>query len=222
MYRYIILALTVLAGSASADVFSISASERGWVCNGPSFGCPNNNGADPSNNYSAGHGSITLGSLRDWFEFAIPDLNGASLVSATLSLADPAHSGGDFTFTVYGLSNEPIVFTDVTTSNPFGSVATSSASTGTTVTITLNTAALAALSADQTSNIFIGGVDSAESGSSLAGDFFSTTGSSFATTLTLTTTAGTTAVPEPGSLLLLASVVLLVCAFRAVPISFPR
>jgi hypothetical protein len=50
----------------------------------------------------------------------------------------------------------------VTTSNPFGSISTTSALDGATVVITLHAAALTAIAADQNGNIFIGGVHSGE------------------------------------------------------------
>jgi hypothetical protein len=208
MYRCLILAFSVFVGSASANAINITASERGWVCDGVS-GCPNN-GASPSNNYAVGV-LTDEGMIRDWFEFAIPTLTGGSLVAATLDLDEPSpggHLGGTFTFAVYGLGAQPLVFSDVTTSNPFGSVSTTSASEGTTVAITLDAAALAAIAAAQTGNIFIGGVDSAENSSSEAGDFLGTVAGDV-TSLSLTTG---TAVPEPSSLplLLFASAAVLV------------
>jgi hypothetical protein len=92
-----------------------------------------------------------------------------------------------------------MVFTDVTTTNPFGSVDTSAASNGTTVDIMLNATALSAISAAQGGNIFIGGIDSGEL--SLGFDFGSNTGfAQLQTVLSLTTTA------EPSSPPLLATI----------------
>ena len=105
--------------------------------------------------------------LRNWFEFAIPTLTGGTLTSATLNLDDSGHIGDDLTFSVYGLSNRPLAFNDVT-GNPYGSVTTTDASTGTTITITLNAAALAAIGAQQGGDIFIGGIDSGENDSPCA------------------------------------------------------
>ncbi len=216
------LALSLLAVQIRADVFDISASEQGWVCSpvGTAFCSASNNGASPANDYSAAAVSLpdntNLTQFRNWFEFAIPALTGGSLVSATLSLDDGGHDGGDLTYDVYGLSGQPLVFTDVNSSGPFvGSVATSDASSATIITITLDAAALAAIGAAQGGNIFIGGIDSGESVTDPAtvsplddfvGDFGSTLGDSF-NTLTLTTAAAT--VPEPSSLLLLGSAALL-------------
>jgi hypothetical protein len=87
-----------------------------------------NNGADAANNYFAGATSFSNGTnlaqFRNWFEFAIPDLSSQSLVSATLNLDVGGHGGGALTFAVYGLPDQPLAFTDVITSNPFGSIAT--------------------------------------------------------------------------------------------------
>jgi hypothetical protein len=123
-------------------------------------------------NYVAGSAQFAI-QFRDWFEFSIPTLTGGALSSATLELDEPAdgHAGGSLTFAVYGLCARPFLFSDVTISNPFGSVGTSSASNGTTVDVTLNAAALAAIGASQGGNIFIGGIDSGELSSSDASDF---------------------------------------------------
>jgi hypothetical protein len=231
VYKVLILAPILLAAVASADVFDINASERGWVCTpGPSCaGSGTNNGASAGNNYIAGFGDD--GEDRNWFEFAIPDLTGGTLTSATLVLDDGFHGGGDLTYTVYGLTGQPIVFTDVSSSDTaFGSLGTSNASGTTALTITLNAAALAAIGADQGGDIFIGGIDSGENGSIYTDDFESTQDFPAAfsygscpvaaggivhcvTELDLTTTA-TTAVPEPVSVFLLGGVLL---AFAVVP-----
>jgi hypothetical protein len=219
--RVVLLSLTAVVGSALADVVNINASERGWVCPPANQLCTSaNNGANPSNNYFAGAESSTDGSVlaevRNWFEFAIPSLTGGPLTSATLSLDDFVHEGGNLTYAVYGLNGRPLIFSDVTTSSPYGSVSTTDTSSGTTITITLNAAALAAIGADQGGNIFIGGIDSAENLSPCAitvdcavGDFGSTQriNGTFNTVLTLTTTQA--AVPEPFSAALLATMILL-------------
>jgi hypothetical protein len=213
----------VTVAPASADIFDISASGRGWVCTPINAICDGNNGALPGNNYFAGVASFTDGShlaqFRNWFEFAIPTLTGGPLTSATLSLNDGGHNGGPLTFSVYGLSGQPLAFNDVTTSSPYGSVNTTDTSFNTTITITLNAAALKAIGADQGGNIFIGGVDSGENDSPCGteppfcdvGDFANTIDmggpNHFNTVLTLTTTAST--VPEPLSAALLATMILL-------------
>ena len=182
---------------ASAQL--IDASERGFVCT-TTLGC-SNNGADPGNNYVAGF-LLAEGQFRDWFEFDIPTLTG-SLLSATLNLDDPLHFGGSLTYAVYGLAAEPTAFGDVTTSNPFAlPVTTSSADNGTTISITLSSAALAAITADQGGHIFIGGIDSGETSSTNAGDFARTGLGTGVTSLSLTT--GPAPVPEPASIVLFA------------------
>jgi hypothetical protein len=158
------------------------------------------------------------GQLRDWFEFAIPTLT-SPLLSATLNLDEPAlgHIGGSLTYTVYGLAGQPTLFTDVTTSNPFASpVTTSTADDGTTISITLDSAALADIVAHQGGNIFIGGIDSGENSSTSAFDFAKTgnpAGTIGVTSLSLTTAPAP--VPEPASVVLLASVLIgLLVAFH--------
>jgi hypothetical protein len=198
-----------LAPFASADLIDptqiIDASERGYVCvNLQNATC--SNGANPGNGYVAGF--VTGGGqFRDWFEFDIPTLTG-SLLSATLNLDEPpgtvaGHVGGSLTYAVYGLAAQPLVFGDVTTSNPFGSVTTSSADSGTTISITLDSAALAAIVADQGGHIFIGGIDSGETNSTNAYDFG---GAAFQTVSSLSLNTAQSAVPEPASIVLLASV----------------
>lgn len=203
MTRYGLL-LAALIGAvshpASADDFSINDSEEGWVCNGA---CAGNNGTDPNNNYIAG--VLTGDQYRNWFEFSIPTLTGGSLVSATFEVNEggSSHMGGSLTYAVYGLSAQPLVFTDVSASNPFGSVVTTNASNGTTLDITLNAAALAAIGAAQGGNIFIGGIDSGELASTDTFDFASEGAS---TVLSLQTAPSS--VPEPSSWALFTSVLL--------------
>ena len=217
--RFVLLSFTVAVGSAWADVANINASERGWVCTPDIIFCPSptNNGPTPGNDYLAGAISASNGSdvtkLRNWFEFAIPTLTGGTLTSATLNLDDSGHIGDDLTFSVYGLSNRPLAFNDVT-GNPYGSVTTTDASTGTTITITLNAAALAAIGAQQGGDIFIGGIDSGENDSPCAADSSSCVVGDFAgspdsqnTVLTLITTPAT--VPEPSTSALLVTMILL-------------
>jgi hypothetical protein len=223
--RFVLISLTVVVGSAWADVVNIDASERGWVCSPGVTLCGNmtNNGATPGNDYLAGAISKSDGSdvnqTRNWFEFAIPTLTDGTLTSATLNLDDSAHVGGDLTYSVYGLSGQPLVFSDVTTGSPYGSVNTTDASSGMTITITLDAAALAAIGADQGGDIFIGGIDSAENDSPCAADPSSCVVGDFAgggsdvdgvtynTVLTLTTTPST--VPEPSTAALLVTMILL-------------
>lgn len=195
------LGFVLLTSSVFADNVDVSASGGGWVCTPESTCGPGTNNGAGLTNYIAGNIS-GVGQFRNWFEFSVPTITG-SLVSATLNVDEPgspyqAHFGGTLTYAVYGLGAQPTVFTDVTTSNPFGSVNTSSADDGTTLSITLNAAALAAISADQGGNIFIGGIDSGETSSSDAVDFSGAPGN---VALDLTTAAS--AVPEPSSLPLL-------------------
>lgn len=208
-------ALLLLTAAAHADLMNINASERGWLCTPISVAVcsTGNNVALPNQNYTAGvevtNNNTDVTQFRDWFEFAIPTFTG-SLVSATLSLDDPTHSGGDLTFAVYGLGGQPIAFTDVTATNPFGSVGTSAASSRTTVTITLDTAALAAITADQGADIFIGGISSAETitnPGSNQGDF-GASGPGHNAVLNLTT-APSSPVPEPSSWALMGTFVVL-------------
>ncbi len=217
--RLLILALTALTVSAWADVFNINDSERGYVCSSTTtLFCPaaGNNGTSAGNSYIAGvvsnSSGTDLGEFRNWFEFSIPSLSGGSLVSASLSLDVGGHGGGNLSYAVYGLGGKPSIFTAVTTSNPFGSINTTNGSAGTTISIQLNAAALAAIVADQGGNIFIGGIDSGETvadpnivspSTDFVGDFGNTlsqgppAGQSYNVVLDLTTAPAS--VPEPSS-----------------------
>ena len=95
-----------------------------------------------------------------------------------------------------------------------GSVGTTDASPLTTIDITLNAAALAAILADQGGVLFIGGIDSAENtapcvlapSNCIAGDFIGTVNDrdgTFNTVLTLVTAPAVADVPEPSSAALL-------------------
>jgi hypothetical protein len=198
--------LTVAAVSAKADTVSIEATGRGWVCTESSGSyCPGNNGADPDNNYFAGT-NFDNSKYRDWFEFAIPTLTGESILSATLNLDDPGSflfPGVTYSYAVYGLSGQPMVFDDVAASDPFGSVDTNGGYETTTLSITLNAAALAAIAADEGGYIFIGGIDSAELGppGELAGPVgvgdFGDTGRPLVYNTALTLSTAPSSVPEP-------------------------
>jgi PEP-CTERM motif len=222
MYRILILVLLTLTTSAWADVFNVGNSERGFVCTVDAVFCPTgNNGANAGNDYVAGAISRSDNSdvtqTRDWFEFAIPSLSGGSLTSATLSLADFGHVGGDLTFALYGLTSQAVKLADVVTTTPFSdSFDTSNLSNEKTITIQLNSDALAAIAAAQGSELFIGGIDSGESvtdpatvspGEDFVGDFETTENgnpfdsSTYNAVLNLTTAPA--AVPEPSSIALL-------------------
>jgi hypothetical protein len=203
--KLLAILLLLMAGPVrAAIIFGIEASERGFVCN-PSPSCGDNNGASPTNNYIAGNLQVLNEQFRDWFEFAIPNFSGQTLASADLflrePLAPPGHSGGPLTYAVYGLSARPFVFTDVTTSKPFGSVGTSSADNGTDVDIPLNVAALAAITAAEGENLFMGGIDSGELNALDAHDFARTQVLANATLSFVFQT-----VPEPNTILFLATI----------------
>ncbi len=185
MLKTLILALALTSAPVFADVIFLDATERGWVSNG----LPNSNGSSPTNNYIAGE--LASSEFRDWFEFSIPDFSG-SLVSATLMLAEPlpgGHMGGSLVYSVFGLTSQPMSFTDVTGSNLFGSAITNS--TESEVDINLNSPALAAIASSQSHNLFIGGIDSGELGTE-TWDFGSS--GNFRTILKLNS------VPEPNTL----------------------
>ncbi len=226
-FAFITLSLTTTGLCAWADVIDISASDRGWVCTEIADSiCPGNNGADPENNYFAGT-NFDNSKFRDWFEFAVPTLAGESIVSATLNLDEYSTGffpGVSYTYSVYGLGAQPIVFADVSASQPFGSVVTSGGFESSLVSITLNGAALAAIGADEGGFIFIGGIDSAElgpPGEILGTPFgvgdFGNTGApgSYNTVLSISTAPALSGVPEPNmSVLLVIGAVLLVRSRR--------
>ncbi len=180
-------------GPADADMIVLNDSGEGWLS--LQFG---SDGNTSSNNYIAG--SSGAGQFRDHFDFSIPTLSGA-LTGATLTLDNSGgHEGGaTTTFTVSGLGVFGTYgYSDIGTGTEYGSVAISASGT---VTITLDAAALAALSADQGGTFSLGGVDSGEAAFPRESDDFYGSGFSFTpNTLTLETTS---AVPEPSSLALI-------------------
>jgi hypothetical protein len=195
------LSLTPLASAQLID-----DSVRGNVCTGSNCS-GNNNGAGPGTNYVDGFDASSGNKYRNWFEFFIPTLT-SPLLSATLNIDEPAstatggpgHAGGSLTYAVYGLNAEPLAFGDVTTTNPFGSVVTTNASDGTTISITLNSAALADIVAHQGGHIFIGGIDSGETSTTTSAYDFAFSGPGNVTSLNLTTAP--VATPEPASVVL--------------------
>ena len=221
MYRKFSFALAfLLLQSPAWASLILDSSSRGWVANDPSIG----RRGGVLNNYFAGY-EPTVAAFRDWFAFAIPVFSGSTLTSASLNLDEPSateapnytpgHLGGPLTYSVYGLAGEPLAFTDIAPANPFGSVATSNADDGSTIVINLNSAALAAIAANQGETLYIGGIDSGEMLTSGAnGDFSGTQGEGVVSlTLNLQRTA---VVPEPSTAILFAGAGLLLL------IAFPR
>ena len=57
--------------------------------------------------------TLDAGVYRNWFQFQIPKLAGP-LTSSTLTLPDRTRwNGADLKYTIYGLSAQPKVFTDI-------------------------------------------------------------------------------------------------------------
>jgi hypothetical protein len=178
------------------------------------------NGNSPGLGYIAGNpdgiDGIPPGLDRAHFDFSIPSLGG-TLTSATLSLANPepmvldnvsyigGHGGSTNTFSVYSLGaystysslSPAAAFAALGAGTLYGSV---SISDNGTATITLNSAALAAITADQGGTFSLGGVDSGED-TSLGYDFANTRFPDNPTTLTLNVNPSVT--PEPASMTLL-------------------
>jgi len=140
------------------------------------------------------------------------------LTSSALLLYDLVRAGGNLTYSVYGLSGQPLAFGDVSTSSQYGSAATTDASAlDPFITITLNEAALAAIAADQGGNLFLGGIDSGKNTTarctSIGGCFVGDVAASNISPpplLTLTTVPA--AVPEPSSAALVGTMILLLVA----------
>lgn len=208
--------------SAFGGTITLTDDARGWVTPNPSQSgggggtglAPPNNGTAADNNYVAG-GSLGGGMFRDWFEFAIPSLSGP-LLSATISLNQPllpsaegippsslGHSGPQTTYTMYGLPATPTDFASFMPQALYGSAVLGAATNGTTVDISLNSAALQDIGAAAGGEFLLGGIDSGEIGFDLQGcngcgqnfDFAATGGTQV--TLTLDTAD---AAPEPSAL----------------------
>jgi hypothetical protein len=205
---------------ANASVITESESGRGWINNESG---PNGNAVGAG--YVAGNPNgiegVPPGLFRDHFDFSIPTLGG-TLTGATFSLSNPnamvldnvsylaGHGGGTNSFSVYSLGAYS-TYSTLSTTAAFAALGagtvygTVSISGNGDVTITLDAAALAAITADQGGTFSLGGVDSGES-TALGYDFANTRFPDNPTTLTLDVSPATpppTATPEPASLTLL-------------------
>ena len=202
---FYMVVLALLLGefnSARAGSIALDATGRGWIDydTDPSsafFHTHFANGNTPGNFYSAG--GIGLDLERNHFDFAIPVLPG-TLKSATLSLdksSPPGHVGAPTTFTVYSLGAYGTYdFNDIGAGTLYGSAAIAASGT---VTITLNAAALAAITADQGGTFSLGGVDSGEANYANYDFEFTRSAASSESKLTLDTVP----TPEPATLTLL-------------------
>lgn len=187
MVKIAALVLFLAMAPAWGDVIFLNASLRGSVESDGS-----SNGASANNFFFAG---LLLVQDRNWFEFSIPTISSSStLASATFNLAQSqfGHLGGQLVYSIYALGSQPTQFSDVNATTLYGSVNTSPSTNGELVSITLDSAALAAIVGAQGGDLFIGGIDSGENSSPFSGDFASS--NNYQTFLKLTT------VPEPSHL----------------------
>jgi hypothetical protein len=200
---------------ANASVINESESGRGWINNESGA-----NGNSPGLGYVAGNPDGIEGTppglFRAHFDFSIPSLGG-TLTSATLSLANPdpmvldnvsylgGHGGSTNTFSLYSLGaystysslSPTAAFAALGGGTLYGSV---SISDNGTATVTLNSAALAAITADQGGTFSLAGIDSGEN-TSLGYDFANTRFPDNPTTLSLNVNPSVT--PEPASMTLI-------------------
>ncbi len=161
--------------------------------------------------YVAGFDQGGSREFRPYFMFSMFGLNG-SYASATLNLFEPSSPGPGYssstesvTFQVASYSFSPIAlgggtgyFSELGTHGVYGSVTTTAADNGSTLSIALNSLALSDIN-NFTGNFFaIGGRTVGLSGEN---SIFQYTGSSGAVSLTLSTEA--TPTPEPATLALL-------------------
>jgi hypothetical protein len=204
----LVLLIPAVANADTVDV--IDASGRGSIDS-----IAGANGNTSTNGYVAGYPDGFAGSPpgqdRDHFDFSIPSLGGDTLTSATLTLSNPnpvtidfvsyfgGHGGGTNTFSVSGLGSfGTYTFSQIGLGTAYGSTDISGNGT---VTINLNAAALAAITADQGSTFSLGGVDSGEN-TPFAYDFFATRlipGNPNTYTTALTLDYGPAAPPPPGN-----------------------
>ena len=183
-------------GLASAQ--TLSASGRGWIT---SSGLNNGNG--PLNGSFAG---THLGvQARDHFDFLIPTFSG-TLVSATLVLTEPAstpypgHAGVPTTYSLYSVGAFGTYnYSSMGNGTLYATSILTSATNGSTVSILLNPAALAAITAMQGSTFSLAGVDSGENSIVDNTDFYASNGS--LSQLVLTEAVAT---PEPSSVAVIA------------------
>jgi hypothetical protein len=181
--------------AARADII-IQDSGRGWIGN-----LAGANGNTAPNNYIAGS-ELNEGEFRNHFDFSIPTLSG-SLTSATLTLDNPLKDPLSVTntYSVYSLGAYGTYgFSDIGSGTLYGSVEIGFPGTA---TVTLDSAALAALAAAQGGTFSVGGIDSGENSTN---NFdFGDTGPNDASTLVFLTLETGPATPEPSAFVLLGS-----------------
>lgn len=198
MFGRIVRTLTpaiLLMGACAlrADTIPVIDSGQGWI---ESDNTPNGN--SQTNNYAVGVvGNCCFSVLRNHFDFSIPDFSGV-LTSATLNIFEAVGnaSAGPEVYSLYSLGSFGTYnFSDIGSGTLFASTTVTAAQDETTIQISLNSAALLAIAADQGDTFSLGGRIADES---TADDFIFGSGTNFATSLILTTT------PEPSATFLMA------------------
>ena len=180
-------------------------SARGWIT---STGLNNSNTAAGS--YFAGY--MSGFHERDHFDFVIPRFNG-TLLSVTLELIEPTagHGGVPTTYSVYSLGAfGSYAYSNIGTGTVYGTTSLNVTSDLTVVSIALDAAAVAAVTADEGHTFSLGGVDSGELSSGPTNNYdFANSGGTNLAALVFTMT------PEPGSLALLLAAGTVAVALRA-------
>jgi large repetitive protein len=192
---FVLLSLTA-AGNASADSISIINSDSGWY-NDTGFHDPTNT------NYIACENCTVP--VRNFFVFNLSGVSG-TVTGATIQIfAADVTGAGTYTLSDVSTAVPTLVaggvgltgiHSDLGTGNAFGSIALTTANTGTVITLTLNAAAIADIQSRLGGLFAVGGRFDAPSGYSMGFSEFDTRNQ-------LTIQTGAAAVPEPATMLLL-------------------
>lgn len=177
-----------LALPAMGATFFVDPAERGWFNE-----TPDDNGTAPTNNYIAGI-CCGNGEYRNFFEFAIPVLDGP--VVAVNFLIDAANYISPDASETYQITSIPGVFgfTDLGTGTVWGSRVYTEADEGNTTTIAFNGAGIAAVVSGGT--LQFGGRLTTIGQTTAEEAIFSSSSAGFLTRLEITTLSD---VPEPAT-----------------------
>ena len=149
--------MAFFAASASAATITLSVTEQGWITSNGA-----NNGTGTANNYLAGNCITTCtnqAEFRDFFGFAIPNLTGQEVVSATLTLYTSEIVTSQVSPLVYQVTSaiSPLTFNALGNGVVYGSRSYTTADANSFESIGLDAAALSAIFGDSGSAFLISG-----------------------------------------------------------------
>lgn len=189
-----IVAVITAAGAAKADVFTATT-----------WGTYNSEGGSSSCCYVAGFDQGGTREFRSYFVFDLTNLTGLTITGATLQMFEPVGGGGlsSGTFSVGSYSGSISAleggggsFSALASGTAFATITTTTADDGTTLDITLNSAALAAIQDAEGGLFAIGGYTTGDTTDDTIGQYTGTEG-------VVSLALDDVPVPEPASLALL-------------------